>query len=275
MRILKSILASVAGNPVLWPLFKHTLIRLSDAMQGARRKTLGLKEMRELANTVSPDLRVLRGVFEGMVYPQALACGSALTPKLLGCYESELNPVVETICRLPVHDVYDIGCAEGYYAVGLAMRMENVRIHAYDIDSEARQACFDLAVENGVAHKVDIRSRVDQDVLLRWRDGCVIISDCEGYEAVLFDQMVVKKHKRSYFLIEVHDTVDPEISVRLRSVFASTHDVSIITSVDDLKKADTYDLPELEGLSRTSRLRIVTEHRPRLMDWFWCVPKSR
>jgi len=229
--------------------------------------------MFRMAHEVSPNLIVLRGVFAGMVYPQALACGSALTPKLLGCYESELTDVIERICVLPVADMYDIGCAEGYYAVGFAMRMHTARIHAFDTDEVARDACRALAAANDVVERVFVGGGVGREDVLSWKNGSMILSDCEGFESVLFDAEVADRHNRSWFLIEVHDTVDPDLSIRLRSVFEKTHEVISITSLDDLKKTDYYVIPELEGKSRAERLRYVSENRPRLMDWFWCCPK--
>jgi hypothetical protein len=51
--------------------------------------------------------------------PQAV--GSALIPKLLGCYEAELHGVIACALNTTYDTIIDIGCAEGYYAVGLAL----------------------------------------------------------------------------------------------------------------------------------------------------------
>src|SRR4051812_14244715 len=62
---------------------------------------------------------VLSGPFAGMAYVRQ-AAGSCLAPKLIGCYEAELHGVVARILRTGYTQIVDIGCAEGYYAVGLA-----------------------------------------------------------------------------------------------------------------------------------------------------------
>src|SRR5262245_41340678 len=74
------------------------------------------------------NLSVQRGPFAGMVYPDHAAVGSTLYPKLLGSYERELHQTVDDIVRLGYDTVVDIGAAEGYYAVGLAMKMPGTQV---------------------------------------------------------------------------------------------------------------------------------------------------
>jgi 2-polyprenyl-3-methyl-5-hydroxy-6-metoxy-1,4-benzoquinol methylase len=83
-------------------------------------------------------LVVLDGPFAGMRYvPQA--AGSSLLPKLLGCYEAELHPTLTSVFSLNYRQVVDVGCAEGYYAVGLATRILEARVFAFDTDMQARE----------------------------------------------------------------------------------------------------------------------------------------
>jgi hypothetical protein len=48
---------------------------------------------------------------------------SAFVPRLLGFYEQDLHQQVEAAIERGYGAVATIGCAEGYYAVGLARRM--------------------------------------------------------------------------------------------------------------------------------------------------------
>jgi len=41
-------------------------------------------------------------------------------------------------------------------------------------------------------------------------------------------------------IIEAHDFIDIEISPKLRSAFAKTHDIQSIKSIDDIERAHTY-----------------------------------
>src|SRR5215208_3855790 len=69
---------------------------------------------------VDTDLKVLSGIFAGMRYVRD-AVGGQLYPKLLGTYELELVPVIQALNRKRVARIVDVGAAEGYYAVGLAL----------------------------------------------------------------------------------------------------------------------------------------------------------
>ena len=44
-------------------------------------------------------------------------------PLLAGCYEAEIQPAVESLIDSRPDRVVDIGAAEGYYTVGLALRI--------------------------------------------------------------------------------------------------------------------------------------------------------
>src|SRR5207302_355482 len=80
-----------------------------------------------LANTyiAKHGARILGGPFAGMEYVSAATEG-ALVPRLLGTYESELHPHLQAFAEAGLDCVVDVGCAEGYYAVGLARMMPEV-----------------------------------------------------------------------------------------------------------------------------------------------------
>ena len=61
-------------------------------------------------------------------------------PKLLGVYERELNPYIEQACALNFPLIVDVGAAEGYYAVGMALRNPSARVIAFEMDARAREA---------------------------------------------------------------------------------------------------------------------------------------
>src|SRR4051812_27066698 len=106
--------------------------------------------------------RILGGPFAGMDYVDHATEG-ALMPRLLGTYESELHPHLATFAAEGLDDIVDVGCAEGYYAVGLARMMPAVTVHAFDIDEKARAACAELAGRNGVAERVRIGGEFKSD----------------------------------------------------------------------------------------------------------------
>jgi hypothetical protein len=221
-----------------------------------------------------PDLRVRHGVFRGMRYPQERAIGSALFPKLLGRYESELNDIIEGSYLRRYSHIVNIGCAEGYYAVGLACYLPDVTVYAYDTDQAALLLCRKMARLNGVDRRVMTASLCDPAVLmtLPLSAHALIISDCEGYERMLFTDEVVDFLEGHDVLIEVHDFIDSAISGELRSAFARTHRLSVINSIGPVEKLVQHRDPELRRYEHDVQLILIDEQRPVAMQWFHFTP---
>ena len=59
--------------------------------------------------------------------------------KLLGFYEKELQKVIKNLIKRDCEIAVDVGCAEGYYTVGLArvFKDKETKVLAYDINKKA------------------------------------------------------------------------------------------------------------------------------------------
>ena len=116
----------------------------------------------------------------GMDYLDQAAEG-ALIPRLMGTYESELHPHLLAFVEAGLDLVIDVGCAEGYYAVGLARLMPEVVVHAHDIDEAARRACTELAARNGVSERVIVGGEFRPDGFEAFAGRRVLVMvDAEG-----------------------------------------------------------------------------------------------
>src|SRR2546426_11207567 len=77
-------------------------------------------------------LRVRGGPFAGLGYPrQAPKWGYNLVPRLLGTYECELHHVFEQVIATGFPTIIDVGAADGYYTVGLALKSPGSTVHAF------------------------------------------------------------------------------------------------------------------------------------------------
>lgn len=223
---------------------------------------------------ITIPLRVARGPFAGLRYAVAESVCSALVPKLLGCYEQEIAGLVEKLCLIPYTDIVDVGCAEGYYANGFAIRHPQAIVYAFDIDPHAQNLCRRTAEVNGVADRVRVQESCTPEVLLRlpYRGRSLIFSDCEGGELELFTDEVVAALDKHDFVIETHDFLRVDLSTLVEAVFVRHgYHVTRIKSIDDLEKARTYDIPELRGMQPLEKFHALAEHRPRIMEWLYCV----
>jgi hypothetical protein len=215
-------------------------------------------------------LVVLAGPFAGMLYV-AEAAGSSLLPKLLGSYEAELHQTVGAIIDSDYGRIIDVGCAEGYYAVGFALKVPEARVFAFDIDPRARQLCEEMAAVNGVSERVVVRGECNCDELEQLLDDrSLVICDCEGFELELLDPGRVPKLRGSDVLVELHDFIDRSISPTIISRFAETHDIALISSLE--RDPSTY--PALETFSDWDRHVAVAEFREDQMQWAFLRAKS-
>ena len=279
---MKSFLKAVASRLVrpdfLWRPLKGTLVK---GVHYLVRERLKHEELRrslpehifvdQAIQVICPDLKVRHGFFKGMKYPKNRSISSALFPKLLGTYERELHPVLERICREPYKGIVNIGCAEGYYAVGLALRIPGAKVYAFDLNPEALALCREMAALNGVEQRVITGSFCDGSELKRVPFGGkgLIVCDCEGYEKQLFTREIVDFLAGHDVLVELHDGVDITISNYIQQAFEPTHNIELIESLDDIKKAKTYSYPELEPYDLAARKRLVGEGRPHIMEWLF------
>ncbi|HSH94162.1 MAG TPA: glycosyltransferase, partial [Roseimicrobium sp.] len=131
---------------------------LDGAAHAARTQTVEHDHEQRLLQQLFPDLTVRSGPFAGLKYPKGESAGSRLLPKLAGTYEAELGAILEEAFRTSYDVAVNVGCGEGYFAAGLAMRMPDCRVVAYDIDPTARALTVDLAALNGFSGRVEVRS---------------------------------------------------------------------------------------------------------------------
>lgn len=276
MRI-KNTLAFLANTGWAWPVFR--LLRAWERKLNAfctyveRQRAAGVKE--DLKSAILrdqfSDLTVRHGIFAGIRYPNASATGSALLPKLAGSYENELEPVLSSISDRAYTDIVDIGCAEGFYAVGLARRYPSANIHAFDVDGGARTLCRQMAEENEVIDRFAIGSFCSPEWLrdTELGDRALIFSDCEGFEDTLFTHETAPALSRHDILIECHDKDRPGVSKAIRKAFEPTHDIVEIPSIPDYEKAQMLDLPEFKDYTFAIRKFIVEEARGSQQIWMF------
>lgn len=228
---------------------------------------------------ITLDMVVLHGPFKGLKYPKlstldGIYIRGPILAKMLGCYEKEIHPVIEHLCSRIYSEIVNIGSAEGYYTIGLALRFPHAKNIAFDIDPKARELCFEIAKLNGVEKNVIIDSYCSHETLANFSftGKGLIISDCEGYEQELFNEAVVKNIRNCDVLIELHDFADPNIYPTLHALFKNTHTEKLISSISDAQKIREYNYPELKGLNPETIEKIVSEHRPH-QEWLFLESK--
>lgn len=194
-----------------------------------------------------------------------------LAPKLLGTYEQELHPVWDRILQQPYEQIMDVGCAEGYYAVGLARHFYNTPVHAFDTDWWARRTTRRMAEANDVDN-VHVHGACSMAWFAEYlHPHAFILSDCEGFEDELFNPVgaVAPRMATCDILIELHEGPAPGVTERLVNRFTDTHKHTLIPRHD----RHLMDLPEMPFLTREEKQLALREHRRD--DHKWLLLEAR
>ncbi len=221
--------------------------------------------------------RVLTGPFAGMRYP------ASFVPRMLfagayqvGSFELELHPALERAVAARPATIVNVGSAEGYYAVGLAIRLPAARVIAFELDPGLRAAAARLAARNGVADRIESRGLCTVEELAalapRAAAGAFVIMDCEGAESDLADPERVPWLREAPILVELHPAIDADVGDRLEARFAATHTVERIGT--EVRRASDFDaqLRPIRGLRRIDRELLVAEFRDGPQEWLSATP---
>lgn len=278
MKTIKIILKA----PILWILRLKPIYKLTKWLYLIARyeycKKISYGRNPKLDNVFS-DLTVKNGPFKGMKYPGFMSCGSSIYPKLLGYYEPELDSIFETINNKQYSEIIDIGCAEGYYAVGLAIKHKSAKVYAYDTNQTALVQCKKMATLNSVDDRIIIGNFFsDKDLEnFNFTGNSLIICDCEGYENELFNKNNITNLKNVELLIELHDFVNFNISNNLIELFKPTHNYTTIRSMDDQlkmnKQLSNSGYLEIKNMSIEDQFQAVAECRGQTMEWLYLTPR--
>jgi hypothetical protein len=216
-------------------------------------------------------LQVVGGPFVGLPY-LAFASGSGLLPKIVGCYEAELHPIVDLVCRRGYDRLIDIGSGEGYYVAGFGRALPNLEIVAVDTDPLARARLKQLVQRNGLTKRVRRLASIDNSRLDREIKGRALIwSDCEGFEDDLLRPELSPGLRRTDVLVETHEFLRPGVVARLIERFASSHSITRIP----MAPRDVRSFPALARLTDSEQARALDEGRPQGMEWLWFESKER
>jgi hypothetical protein len=275
---LRRVADHLVSNDTLWEPVRKTLVRGSQflcAMREVHESERIIAEIPRLREALDARV-VISGPFQGMKYGDTEARCSALYPKLLGTYENELAAVVaEALAKRP-SVVVDIGAADGYYAVGFAFRDPQAHVIAFEQNPRAQVELRKLAELNGVSSRIEVRGHCGpEDIAKLGTDGGLVIVDCEGFEDVILSEKNIRHLANWDFIIETHDGFSAEVTKRLESRFARTHEVRRIDTIHDYDKLDHVQVPLLEGLPRRKADRLLAEGREHAcLRWLSCTPRG-
>jgi len=211
------------------------------------------------------------GIFRGMTFFDRSTEEGAVMPRLLGTYEAELHPHFQALLAEGVDAIIDVGCAEGYYAVGLARMAPGVTVHAHDIDDKARAACAELARRNGVAERVRIGGEFrPEDFQAFAGQRVLVLVDAEGAEVDILDPARGPALAQMSIIVETHDVFRPGSEAQITARFSATHEITRVA-----QQPKTFDMPDwMRSLTHLDQLLAVWEFRLAPTPWLVLRPKG-
>jgi hypothetical protein len=261
----------------LFNFFKRTLpmplLVLVLKMNGKLRPAPQQRVFNAFDARVGSPKKILAGPFKGMTYIRE-ARGSELLAKLLGTYELELNGAIDRMIRRQPDLVVDVGCAEGYYAIGLAVRIPAARIVAFDTDRYAQHLLKRLAKLNGVDSRTTPGNFCTPELLQRTIAPALrpsLVCDCEGFEQHLLRPDLAPDLARTDILVELHDAWIPGLQEEIRRRFSATHDIEQI----DSRPRKAQDLQVPVNLTPQEIEQVICEARADgRQTWFYMTPRG-
>jgi hypothetical protein len=228
-----------------------------------------------IKNIFKSEIVVLNGPFKGMKYISS-SNGSQLLPKLIGSYEEPIHKwIFEILNNGKYETIIDVGCAEGYYAVGLTQAKSSPNILAFDLNNLAIENAKKLAYINNVSNSVQFFNNFEISILKKIfetnpNQKVLIFMDVEGDEENLLNTINFPIIKDCDILVEVHDCFYPGITNKLISYFSQTHKIEIV--IDYPWREFNYSFNNTK-LSSEEVFFIYDERRLKDMKWLYAKRK--
>jgi hypothetical protein len=217
---------------------------------------------------------VQRGPFRGMHLSPKVCWGDGdVATKLLATYEQELHLAIHHFTSKTYGAVINVGCAEGFYAVGLSCLLPDTPVFAFDISEQAQVLCKETAQLNGRADWVSVHGLCSTEYLERLTNHygrCLIFIDCEGNEKdLLTAELISGAARNSDFVVECHDFMRPGTTEELTRHFENSH--VVVNCISGPRNPNEISL--LASFCDNDRWLVMSENRPCVMNWLICEAK--
>src|SRR5690606_7720999 len=141
MNSTKHILQKIIVNNYSYAILRP-FIYLAERIKASRKNYVDKQQLAGFklkAENIFADGIVKHGPVTGMKRSGTGSGASSNYAKLLGSYEKELHPFLAQIIEIPFSQIINIGSDDGYYAIGLALKMPQAQVTAFDINKKARE----------------------------------------------------------------------------------------------------------------------------------------
>jgi hypothetical protein len=274
-RIYRAIIADAPESERSTELFlphqagpwRETALGLADL---ARRAELA----RRLYGQLSVEPSVKAGFFAGMRYPFANPARPNLFPKLLGTYGGEFHAHLSALSAAPLPVICDVGCGDGYLAVGLGGKHRDTKMYAFDHDPTARRDCQILAASNGVSGQLTFGTTCGLRELLALdfsHGGLLRLGAGTPADRWLTPELVTHL-ERAHLLLEFWDLPAQPLADEIKERLRVTHTVTTVASRSNNQRALEYRSTFANALDLVEQQVAFSESHRGALRWIIAKP---
>ena len=198
--------------------------------------------------------------------------------KLLGFYEEQIqNLIVDVQKKNNLKTLINIGCGDGYHALGLVKNKFFTKSICYDISLEARNILETNVKSNNLNDKFIIRKEANIDEIKKdlqkiKSEETLFLIDIEGAEFTLFKDEDFNFLKKSFIVIEDHNFFikDNELKEKFYSSLHKYFNVEFIENGS--RNPFVIQNNFLDQLNDDSRFLLLSEGRSQKMGWIFLSP---
>lgn len=260
-------------GPTLKLLNLSWMGRITDFLSYQRKRVRRHQLMALLESQGSYGDVVQQGPFRGMKYPAgSYAC--CRFQKIVGSYEHELHPLLQLlIAKGRYEHIINVGAADGYFSVGMALALPEARGVAFEMSDYSRELLERVTKLNHVQSRLQIKGRCDPALLQALESEIdprktLVICDVDGYEVELLAEGGVSWLREADILVELHDCLRVGVTDAVSAAFAATHSITQITNAG----VDYKQFPMLRQLTFVEIDALLNEDRRGIQDWFFMTP---
>ena len=197
-----------------------------------------------------------------------------LPSKYLGTYELEVqNLIIQSQKKNKKKYFINLGCGEGYHAICLMKKKVFQRFIGFEASDVAQSFLKKNLSINKMGQKAIIFKKENSNFLnnkvfekYKLKDSFFLI-DIEGAEFQILNPINIKKLRKSKLIIEIHDFYkNPKNLIRNLKKFFRLKTIST-----ENRNIDEFKI--LEHMHDNEKWLLMSEGRPKKMEWIFCEPK--
>ena len=202
--------------------------------------------------------------------------GFHYSSKLLGLYEHQVQEkIIQLQKKYQLENIVNFGAADGFHIIGLIKNKYFKKGIAFEIDKQGQKYLQDNINMNNLREKIVVSGKADFEKVIDYLNEDelkknLFLVDVEGDEFSIFNENNLRFFRKSFLIIENHSFLvnDEESKKKFFQLMKNNFSLEILQN----SGRNPYAIDEIQDLDDDERWLIMSEGRPKKMDWIVCVP---